>query len=86
MYNILFIWQGQRVCDTLLDGTEVAKDSKTQKQISTLKTVPESGDNLSLVQSSDEDIPLLENQLVNMETYSYKNCLEHSLFFLNPKL
>jgi hypothetical protein len=52
----------------VLDGTEVAKDSKTQKQISTLKTAPESGDNLSLVQSSDEeDIPLLENQLVNMK-------------------
>jgi hypothetical protein len=64
----LIYWQGQHVCDTLLDGTEVAKDSKTQNQISTLKPLLESGDNLSLVQSSDEEhIPLLENQLVNMK-------------------
>lgn len=43
-----------------------------------LKWIPMA--HLSLVQSSHEDIPLLGKPTCEHETYSYKNCLEHSSF------
>jgi hypothetical protein len=62
-------------------GPKWPKTLKPESQLA-LKTVPESGDNLSFGSEFRwrQTFLFWEKQLVKPETYTYKNCLQHSSF------